>query len=88
MRCKGHEDIDQYFSQQGALLSRNTFDSADDVVNLMDSSYRPESLSDQQRKQQKEIRVCSQAYKLDTVAKWKPWVAVLGVRLLGLRSLI
>ncbi len=81
----GHEDVDQYFSQVASLLSRSTFDNPNEVVELLDSSYRPEALSDLQRKQAKKIKVSSQSYKLDTVACWKNWVGMIGIRLLGLR---
>ena len=75
----GHEDCDQYFSQVASYLSPQAFDDPQDVVNLLDSTYRPDSLADLQRKQSKKIRVRTQAYKLDTVARWQDWVAVLGV---------
>ena len=79
--------MDQYFSQQAALLARNTFDTPDDVVSLLDSSYRPEFFADQERKHAKTIKVGAHAYKLDNCARWKEWVAKLGIRLFGLRYL-
>lgn len=84
----GHEDIDQYFSQISALLARSEFSDPEEVVALLDSSYRPDSLADLQRKQSKTIKVTANAYKLDTVARWKDWTSALGVRILGLRRFV
>lgn len=84
----GHEDIDQYFSQIASLLARAEFSDPREVVDLLDASYRPDSLADLQRKQAKQSKVWTHAYKLDTVARWKDWTEVLGLRLLGLRHLI
>ncbi|CAK9027598.1 Uncharacterized protein SCF082_LOCUS17996 [Durusdinium trenchii] len=80
-----HEDIDQYFSQIASLLARAEFSDPREVVDLLDASYRPDSLADLQRKQAKQSKVWTHAYKLDTVARWKDWTEVLGLRLLGLR---
>ena len=84
----GHEDIDQAFSQQAAMLSRHEFSTPEDVVGLIDSSFRPELAADLERKRQTKSKVDAMAYKLDQVADWKAWSAPLGVKLLGLRVLL
>ncbi len=86
-KSQGHEDVDQYFSQLASYLSPHEFSTPAEVVSLLDSAYRPDCLAELQQKQSKKIKVRSQVYKLDEVAKWQPWVSVLGIRLLGLRPL-
>ena len=66
-------------------MAPQQFDTPNDVVELLDSSSRPESVSELRRKQAKRPKVRTDAYKLDTVAKWQLWVSALGIRLLGLR---
>lgn len=82
----GHEDIDQYFSQVAAFLTPHDFSSPDDVVNILDSSSRPDSLSELHRKQAQQTKVRTHAFKLDEVARWQEWVSALGIRLKGLRN--
>ena len=81
----GHEDLDQVFSQQGAFIGRHTWDCPEDVVRLMDSTYRPEDPGERERKRARAAKVDVTALKLDNVALWKDWVAVLGLRFRGLR---
>ncbi|CAE7814351.1 unnamed protein product [Symbiodinium sp. CCMP2456] len=81
-----HEDIDQVFSQQSAFISRQTFDSPEDVVRLLDSTHRPEASGERERKRARAVKVDVSAVKLDTVALWKDWVAVLGLQFKGLRK--
>ena len=51
----------------------------------MDKTCRPESTSEQLRKNAKQVKVDAIAYKLDQVANWHEWGQVLGLRLKGLR---
>lgn len=51
----------------------------------MDKTCRPESTSEQLRKNAKQVKVDASAYKLDQVANWHEWGQVLGLRLKGLR---
>lgn len=83
----GHEDLDQIFSRQAAMLARHEFATPDDVVALMDDTFKPESAADEIRKQSRRVKVESYARKLDQVADWKSWVGALGIRLKGLRTL-
>ena len=80
--------MDQIFSQQGAFIARHTFDSPQDVVRLIDSTYRPEDPGERERKRLKQEKVDMSAVKLDSVALWQDWVAVLGVHFKGLRILV
>ena len=82
---QGHEDIDQCFSQQAALLSRHEFSNPQEVIQLMDSTFRPDDVAEQERKRARVSKVDAFAYKLDQIADWKSWHAVLGIRLKGLR---
>ena len=86
-KIQGHEDVDQYFSQIASFLSPHEFSTPDEVVDLLDSSTRPETEPEVLRKSAKRIRVTTQCYKLDEVACWQQWVSALGIRLLGLRNL-
>lgn len=54
----------------------------------MDSTYRPEAAGERERKRARTAKVDVSAVKLDTVALWKDWVAVLGLQFKGLRSLV
>lgn len=82
---EGHEDLDQMFSQQAALLSRHEFSTPHDVIDLLDSSCRPEIDAEFHRKAAKKVKVDMVALKLDQVADWKAWVQAIAVRLMGLR---
>lgn len=55
------------------------------MIQLMDSTFRPDSLAEQERKRARVAKVDAFAYKLDQMADWKTWHAVLGIRLKGLR---
>ena len=74
---------------QASAIARNTFDTPEQLIDIMDSLARPENAGELERKRHKSdaARVDFQAYKLDQVAPWKEWVAMLGIRLKGLRSL-
>ena len=85
---KGHEDIDQAFSQQAAVLSRHEFSTPAEVVALMDSSFRPELAADIERKKGLPVKADAVSFKIDEVADWQGWSAALGVKLLGLRLLV
>ena len=85
---RGHEDVDQAFSQQAALISRHEFSTPQDLIALMDDSFRPSSEADALRKGKAQAKVKAMAYKLDAVADWKEWTRALGIRLLGLRILV
>ena len=77
--------MDQIFSVQAALISRHTFDSPSELVDILDSGARPEDPGEQQRRQRQQPgNVECEAYKLDEVADWKQWTSMLGVRLKGL----
>lgn len=80
-----HEDLDQAFSQQASLICRHTFDTPEQVVEILDSCCRPSEPSEQARKRHKNHKVEAAAYKLDEVAEWKDWSAVSGVWVKGLR---
>ncbi|CAK9117827.1 unnamed protein product [Durusdinium trenchii] len=71
---KGHEDLDQIFSQQAAMLARHEFATPDDVVALMDDTFKPESAADEIRKQSRRVKVESYARKLDqaVAGDWAP----------------
>ncbi|CAE7335211.1 unnamed protein product [Symbiodinium sp. CCMP2592] len=81
-----HEDLDQVFSQQSAFIGRHCFDSASEVVQLIDSTYRPDDVGERERKRAKTASVTMTCVKLDSVALWQDWVAVLGLRFKGLRK--
>lgn len=66
---QGHEDLDQAFSQQAALICRHVFDTPEQVTEIMD---------------QNDLE--SRCAKIDEVAEWKEWVAVVGLHLKGLRA--
>ncbi|CAK9117825.1 unnamed protein product [Durusdinium trenchii] len=68
---KNQYDLDQIFSQQAAMLARHEFATPDDVVALMDDTFKPESAADEIRKQSRRVKVESYARKLDQVADWK-----------------
>lgn len=70
------------------MLSRHEFSTPEEVVGLIDSSFRPELAADLERKRQTKSKVDAMAYKLDQVADWKTWSAPLGVKLMGLRVLV
>ena len=80
--------MDQFFSQTAALLARHEFGSPSEVVDLLDSAFRPDDLPELRRKQEKTIKVRTHSCRMDNVADWKGWVAALGIRLLGLRTLL
>ena len=80
--------MDQAFSQQAALICRHTFDTPEQVVEILDSCCRPSEAAEQQRKRHKTHKVQAIASKLDDVAEWKDWSAVAGVWVKGLRSLV
>lgn len=79
--------MDQVFSQEAAVLARHEFSTPEDVLGLMDDTFKLDALSDQIRKQAKKIKTEAYARKLDQVARWKDWVGALGIRLKGLRAL-
>jgi hypothetical protein len=83
---QGHEDIDQCFSVQAALIARHTFDNPTELIQILDGSTRPEDPAERQRAWQKVGKVHSEAFKLDEAADWKHWVRMLGVRVKGLRA--
>ncbi|CAK9095098.1 Modification methylase HaeII (M.HaeII) (Cytosine-specific methyltransferase HaeII), partial [Durusdinium trenchii] len=61
----GHEDLDQAFSQQAALLSRHEFSTPEDVMALLDMSHRPENQAELLRKTAKKFTVETNSLKLD-----------------------
>ncbi|CAK9085947.1 Uncharacterized protein SCF082_LOCUS40690 [Durusdinium trenchii] len=73
-----HEDLDQLFSQQAALICRHTFDTPDEVVDIMDSMGRPRDAAERERKRSKVVKVEAFASKLDETADWKSWVRQVG----------
>ena len=84
-----HEDLDQVFAIQASLIARSTFEFLEALLELMDSMSRPENVAEVERKKRKVVDASSvpfHAYKLDQCAEWQSWVAMLGVRLKGLRS--
>ena len=84
----GHEDLDQIFSRQAALIARHTFDTPQELVEILDSATRPlEGEQERVREQQGAARMSCIAYKLDRAPDWKKWASVLGIRLKGLRAL-
>ena len=83
---RGHEDIDQVLSQQAAVLSRTEFSTPEEVVAMIDSTFRPQSAAAALREKSKPSKVEIAAYKLEEVADWRAWVKALGVRLVGLRN--
>lgn len=86
---QGHEDLDQIFAIQASAISRSTFDTPEALMEIMDSLARPNDAGEAERKRYKKgaARVDFECYKLDQCAQWKTWVAVLGIRLKGLRDL-
>ena len=84
---QGHEDLDQAFSQQAALICRHVFDTPEQVTEIMDTMCRPNDPGEQARKKHKTHKVQATAAKLDEVADWKQWVSVVGLHLKGLRTL-
>ncbi|CAE7245870.1 unnamed protein product, partial [Symbiodinium sp. CCMP2592] len=68
-----HEDLDQVFSQQSAFIGRHCFDSASEVVQLIDSTYRPDDVGERERKRAKTASVTMTCVKLDSVALWQDW---------------
>ena len=57
-------------------------------MQIMDSASRPERQSEAMRKSQKtSFNVDCECKKLDECAEWQQWVAMLGIRLKGLRAL-
>lgn len=62
------------------------FDNPTELLEILDSSGRPDWEAEQLRKQRKVPTVDCEAFKLDQVADWKAWAAMLGVRLKGLSS--
>lgn len=85
----GHEDLDQVFSIQASLIARNKFNTPEELMQIMDSAARPERPSEAMRKAQKTsaFKVDCECQKLDECAEWQTWVAMLGIRLKGLRRL-
>ena len=79
--------MDQVFSQKAALIARHTFNTPDEVVNILDTSCRPDAAGERARKQAKIHKVKAMAYKLDEVAGWKKWLQVVGVKIKGMRLL-
>lgn len=77
--------MDQAFSQQAALICRHTFDTPEQVVEILDSCCRPSDPGEQQRKRHKTHTVEAFSQKLDEVAEWKDWAAVTGLWVKGLR---
>eukprot|EP00435_Cladocopium_sp_Y103_P043291 s1803_g12.t1 len=85
-QMQGHEDIDQCFSVQAALIARHTFDNPTELVQILDGSTRSEVPAERQRAWQKLGQVHCEAFKLDEAADWKQWVSMLGIRVKGLRA--
>ena len=56
-------------------------------MEIMDSLARPDNASEAERKRRRRDanKVEFACYKLEQCAPWKEWVAVLGIRLKGLR---
>ena len=87
-RNPGHEDLDQIFSIQASLIARHEFNTPEELMQIMDSASRPERQSEAMRKAQKtNFNVDCECKKLDECAEWQQWVAMLGIRLKGLRAL-
>ena len=84
---RGHEDLDQIFSVQASLISRHVFDNPTELIEILDSAGRPQDEGERIRKRRKVSQIDCRAYKLDEAADWKAWVAMLGVRVKGLRHL-
>ena len=78
--------MDQAFSVQAGVISRHTFDNANDVTQILDSSSRSNNPAEQQRVR-RAGQVYVESYKLDEAADWKQWVSMVGVRVKGLRPL-
>ena len=85
----GHEDLDQIFAIQASAIARNTFDTPEELMDIMDSLARPDNATEAERKRRRRTSPTVEfaCYKLDQCAMWKEWVAVLGIRLKGLRNL-
>ena len=83
----GHEDLDQAFSQQAALICRHVFDTPEMVTEIMDTMCRPDNPGERERKRNKCHKVEASAEKLDEVAQWREWCSVAGIKLKGLRPL-
>lgn len=72
-----------------SLIARYEFADPDELIEIIDSAGTPcADGGEQERKRcKKKFTVDCQAYKLDQTARWHEWVAALGVRVKGLRSL-
>lgn len=83
----GHEDLDQAFSQQAALICRRTFDTPEQVAEILDTNCRPDDAGERARKRNKTHKVEAAAAKLDETANWREWGSVVGVYVKGVRIL-
>ena len=78
--------MDQAFSQQAALIARYTFNTPNEVVEILDSACQPDRAGERERKRHKTHKVEAAAEKLDECANWKPWAEVSGITVKGMRT--
>ena len=82
-----HEDLDQIFSQVGALLAHSEFSTPFELLELLDGTCRPDAGRQQRQKKSRLSKISASACMLDQSAEWKAWSSVVGVTLRGLRLL-
>lgn len=76
--AQGHEDIDQCFGQLSALMALGTFDSPEQLIDLINGGAGNRSRN---QIRGKHVFACT----VDQTACWKDWVRQLAVKLKGLR---
>ena len=82
-----HEDVDQCFGQLAKLIQGRTFDTANEIVDLIAKAAKPAAGNNTASASR--IRGGGRVHvsKLDEVCCWKDWVAQLGISFRGLRDL-
>ncbi|CAK9032211.1 unnamed protein product, partial [Durusdinium trenchii] len=73
-------------SQSKPASLPDTFNNPEDLLEILaDTSSRPDNAAELIRKTWDAPRLEVRPYKLDEAANWKAWVAMLGIRVKGLR---
>lgn len=77
--------MDQVIGETAGFLARHTYDTGEQVVDLLDATCH-KAACEKQRGPRVPTRNAS-ATKLDECALWKEWVSFLGISFKGLRIL-
>ena len=85
--CKAMKILIRSSQSKPASLP-DTFNNPEDLLEILaDASSRPDNAAELIRKTWDAPRLEVRPYKLDEAANWKAWVAMLGIRVKGLRCL-